>query len=323
MAGCDAHNLGGDNDAAIHRIERAVAIAAAIVGGLFVLFSGLGLLVALAAAAAAAALMFFIAQAWDWFGRLKEQSPSTITLAGHVKCAGRNPFGIQPWTDGDWTCNLAPTALLAPTDLPVTPGSGAIDQIGEVRLRAAPGSGLAHAFPSFNEVAHTTHILHCEISSHMGAYSVVGGAVGAGVGAALGIGAGIAICAALGIFTFGLGAIACAIVLAIAGAGGAAAGGFAGEAIGSVIGWVVDELSDFDKNGKTIESNQNCLLALTGSWVTDTSHQHNEIHDIESVQIIACPGIDAPPEHPQNRGTVGIVAIGRRAAGDAAPPPLH
>src|SRR2546423_8452503 len=145
MAGCDAHNSGGDNEAAIKRIERAVAIAAAIVGALMLVFgTSLGVLAAVAAAAAAAAIMFFIAQAWDWFSRLKEQSPKTITLAGNVKCAGRNPFGLQPWTDGDWTTNLAPTALLAPTDLPVTPGSGATDQVGEIRLRAAPDSGLAH-----------------------------------------------------------------------------------------------------------------------------------------------------------------------------------
>ena len=60
MAGCDAHNLGGDNDAAMNRIARAVAIAAAVVGGLFLVFVGLGVLVAIAAATAAGILAYLL-----------------------------------------------------------------------------------------------------------------------------------------------------------------------------------------------------------------------------------------------------------------------
>jgi hypothetical protein len=69
------------------------------------------------------------------------------------------------------------------TSLAIT-APGAVFGIDEIRLRAAPGSGLEYAFPSFNEDAHRTPILHCELSSHIGDYAVVGGAVGSAVGLA-------------------------------------------------------------------------------------------------------------------------------------------
>jgi hypothetical protein len=196
-------------------------------------------------------------------------------------------------------------------------------------MRAAPGSGLAVAFKSFNEKeCHDDHskcitdILHCEISAHQGTYSVVGGAVGSVAGAAIGIGLGLAACGALGIFTFGIGAALCLLIVAILAAAGAWAGGAAGDALGAFIGWVVDELSDFDKLGKTIEANRNCTLFVTGTWVTDISHQHNEIHDIEAVQIGKCrPLVEAPPLHPLS--DVAVVAIGRQQHGTNDTPPLH
>jgi MFS family permease len=316
MAGCDAHNLGGDNDAARKRVANWAA-AFALIGAIAVFLNVLGALgwVALLAiafgAVAGAAVGFFVGSLVDWFTRLKTQSPESITIAGKVKCAGRNPFGLQPWTDGDWTCNMGELALAAPTDLVVT-APGAVTQVDEVRLRAASSSGLAHAFPSFNEDEHTNNILHCEISSHIGSYSVVGGAVGSVAGAAVGIAVGIAACIAAGIFTFGIGTALCALILAVLAAAGAVGGGLAGEAIGSVVGWIADELSDFDKNGKTIESSQSCLLFLTGTWVTDTSHQHNEIHEIKSVQVVDCGvRIQDPGVHPLG----AVVAIGRQPAG--------
>ena len=193
---------------------------------------------------------------------------------------------------------------------PHRPAPGATDLVSEVRLHPAPGSGLEHAFYSFNEEAHTTDILHCEIGSHIGSYSVVGGAIGSGLGTAAGIGAGIAVCIALGIFTFGIGAAVCALIVAALAAAGAAAGGLAGDAIGATIGWIVDELSDFDKAGKSIGPGT-CAF-VTGKWMTDTSHQHNEIHDAEGVQTFAC-GIKVvdPGLHPVG----AVVGIGRQPAG--------
>jgi hypothetical protein len=314
MAGCEAHNNGGDNDAARKRIANWAA-AFAVIGAILVLLNVLGSLGWVAAlaialgAVAGGALGFFLGSAYDWFSRLKSQNPDTITIAGVAKCVGRNPFGLQPWTDGDWTCNMGNLAVASPTDLAIT-APGATDLVSEVRLRPAPGSGLEHAFYSFNEEAHTTDILHCEISSHIGSYSVVGGAIGSGLGTAAGIGAGIAACIALGIFTFGIGAAVCALIVAALAAAGAAGGGLAGDAIGATIGWIVDELSDFDKAGKSIGPGT-CAF-LTGKWMTDTSHQHNEIHDVESVQTFAC-GIKVvdPGLHPVG----AVVGIGRQPAG--------
>ena len=315
MAECSAHNNGGDSEAGIKYVIQWVvggAIVGAIVGAFMPPLTGANLPVAILGALAGAALAFYVGSAVGWFSRLKDQNPNQITIVGTVKCAGQNPFGLQPWTDGDWTCNMGDLTLALPADLPVT-APGAINREDEVRLRAAPGSGLLHAFPSFNEDALKTPILHCEISSHIGSYCVVGGAVGSVVGFGLGIAAGIAICIAIGIFTFGIGALLCAIIVAALAFAGAAVGGFTGETVGATIGWIVDEVSDFDKLGKTIESNENCTLVLTGTWVTDISHQHNEIHDIEAVQVVACSGFAGPPLHPN---AVGVVAIGRQPAGD-------
>ena len=319
MAGCSAHNDGGDNAASMKRILASMAAGAgagAALGALLALLSGasagIGALIALLGAATGAVLGFFIGSAVDWFSRLKEQTPRTITISGKAVCTGRNPFGLQPFSDGDWTCNMGGATLVAPTDLPIT-APGAMSQMDEVRLRAAPGAGLAQAFPSFNEEEHTTPILHCELSAFAGTLSVVGGAVGSVVGLGVGIGIGLAICAALGIFTFGIGAAVCALIVAIAAAIGAAVGGVVGGVVGAFIGWLIDEISDFDKLGDTIEANSRCTLFVTGRWVTDISHEHNEIHDIEAVSA-ACPMIDVPKQ-PQTANVAGIVAIGRQPAG--------
>jgi hypothetical protein len=56
--------------------------------------------------------------------------------------------------------------------------------------------------------------------------------------------------------------------------------------------------------------------------VTDISHQHNEIHDIEALQIGKCrPLFQPPPLHPLS--DVAVVGIGRQPHGDNEPPPLH
>ena len=322
MAGCDAHNSGGDNDASKKRVAVIAAIFAGL-GALGVLLAGLGffgwtvLLAMLLGAIAGGAFGFFVGSAWDWSRRLKVQSPRTITISGNVKCAGRNPFGLQPFTDGDWTCNMGDLKHHLPTDLAVT-APGATTQTEEVRMRAAPGSGLAHAFLSFNEKELKHHILHCELSSHIGNYSVVGGAVGSAVGLAAGVGVGIAICVAAGIFTFGIGAALCLLIIAALAALGAVGGGVAGDAAGAVAGWIADELSDWDKLGKTIESDSLCTLFITGRWVTDISHQHNEIHDIGAVQIASCHPIETVL-YPQHENTVATVAIARVPAGN---PPI-
>ncbi len=329
MAGCSAHNSGGDSSASMKRILgylAGTAVAGMIAAVIFALTAGVAgwalLAIVALGAVAGAALGFFVGSAVDWFNRLKEQSPSTITISGVARCTGRNPFGWQPFSDGDWTCNMGDLVLLAPSDLPVT-ASGAASQTDEVRLRAAPGSGLSHAFKSFNESAcdpdHPgeckTDVLHCELSALAGTFSVVGGAIGSGVGFVLGIVVGVIICIVAGIFTFGIGAAICAVIVALLAAGGAVAGGIVGSGLGAFIGWLVDEIRDFDKLGEVIEANRICTLGITGRWVTDISHEHNEIHDIESVQIIGCGEIDFPMQQPQVTNIVGVVAIGRQPAG--------
>src|SRR5262245_11509996 len=112
MAGCDAHNKDGDNSAAIKRVAGWAALGA-FLGALaaFLLVpggpgTGLAVIAIALAAVAGAGVGFFVGSAIDWFTRLKTQDPDTITMSGKAACAGQNPFGLQPWTDGDWTCNL-------------------------------------------------------------------------------------------------------------------------------------------------------------------------------------------------------------------------
>ena len=201
--GCDARNAGGNNYAGVVR-GLLWALGGAAVGFLFALLAGFGGWALLFAAIAGAWVGLFEGLAIEWFRRLKEQTPRTITMAGVVRCAGRNSFGLQLLgTDGDWTTNLGQLTLAAPIDLPMTV-PGVTSQVDEVRTRPAPGSGLDHAFKSYNDDAHTVDILHCEISANQGSYSVVGGAIGSAAGLGLGIAAGLAICAAAGIFTFEL-----------------------------------------------------------------------------------------------------------------------
>ncbi|MDB5069094.1 MAG: hypothetical protein JWM87_205 [Candidatus Eremiobacteraeota bacterium] len=329
MAGCDANNLGGNSSAGFGRVAQWTALGATLGAMLAALnlsgpFGWASFLALVAGAVAGAGVGLFVGSMIDWFGRLHEQSPRTITMCGDAKCVGRNGFGLQPFTDGDWTMNLGTLTLCAPADLPVT-APGAVTQVDEIRTRAAPGSGLSVAFKSFAEGdCHDdnskciTDTLHCEISALQGSFSVVGGAVGSVAGAALGIAAGIAACIALGIFTFGIGAALCLLLVAVLAAIGAWAGGVAGDFVGAFIGWVADELSDFDKLGKTVEANQNCALFITGRWVTDISHQHNEIHDIEAVQIGKCRPF-GPPLRPQS--DVAVVGIGRQPNDNGPPPP--
>ncbi len=330
---CSANNIGGDNDAGLKKVLTGAGIGAGLgaAAGLAAAASasgplwGAGLII-LFTAVAVSIMAGAITQVVAWFTRLKTQNPSLITIHGEPRCAGKNAWGIQPWTDGDWTTNMGPTpgdpnalVLAFPTDLALSPG--VTDPMTEIRTRAAPGSGLAKAFMSFNESTCSpatpanciTPILHCEISSHVGSYSAVGGMVGAVAGGIAGfiLGAGI-ICGLLGAFTFGLGALLCLVVAAIVGAVLAAVGYFVGSFVGSVAGAIADAVTDFDKNGQFIEANRGCILFVSGTWVTDTSHQHNEIHDIQSVGIVEC-GVGSS----SNPLTIaGAVGTGRHPSGE-------
>lgn len=300
MAECSANNIGGDNNAGFERVVSAMGVgfAAGVVAGVALsLALSMGWALGLGAGAVGgAALGMAWGQVWAWYTRLKVQNPSAITIVGTPHCAGKNPFGIQPWTDGDWTTNMGnpPFKLVFPTDLALSPG--VVDPMTEIRTRAAPGSGLTNAFMSFNEdacspsntAACVTPILHCEISSNIGGASVIGGAIGTTVGVVAGAIAAAIICAALGAFTFGLGALLCLILAAIVMAVLAAVGYFVGAAIGSVIGAIADAVSDFDKQGQFLEAHQQCVFKVSGRWVTDISHQHNEIHDISSIVLVDC-----------------------------------
>lgn len=212
----------------------------------------------------------FVGHAVEWFTRLKDHNPNTITISGLIVCAGKNT-GFPPFHDNDWTFNVGDLSVTDPTGL----------SVNEVRTRPAPTDWPA--FPSIDESTHA-EILHCEIGSRIGDYAAVGGAVGAVGGAVAGAVIGAAIgCVVAGIFTFGLG---CLIAILVGALIGAVAGGVAGNAIGAGLGWIADELSDFDRRGKAIE--QGCMMFLTGSWVNDIGHQHNEIHDIDRAVLIEC-----------------------------------
>jgi hypothetical protein len=318
MAGCSVNHEGaGDPNAAEGRVLGWVAGGAAL-GGLIAYLNAaalgvgggaaglLGLAIIAAGALGGAIIGFWVGFAVNWFDRLFSHTPSTITMGGCVLCAGKNT-GFPPWNDNDWTFNLG--TGFSGTGLTLLAPVGAGLDVEEIRNRDAPGGG-----PAFPVVDPTSGrpALHCEISSHIGDYAAVGGAVGSVAGAVGGAITGAAACAALGIATFGIGLLVCALIVAIAIAVGAAAGGFLGDAIGAGIGWIADEFDDFDERGEAIQ--RGCIMTLSGRWVTDSSHQWNEIHDIESAQLIECVNC----HDPTGSGTAPLIAavgIGRHPTG--------
>ncbi|MDP9464720.1 MAG: hypothetical protein M3P52_08860 [Actinomycetota bacterium] len=270
----------------------AALVAAAGVGP-----AALAILAAIVAAAAVGVTSMFVGYGVEWFSRLKEHNPSQITFYGWVDCALRNLGwpAIPSLDDGDWTFNLVERSSVSPkTWKVVTPGVASVD---EVRTKVAPGAERAEN--SHNPAG--VDVFHCEISSSIGNGAALGGAIGAPVG----IAAGAVLCGVLGLFTFGLALLACAALLLL----GAAAGGTLGQAIGGGIGAIADAANDFDRQGEAI--NTGCYVALTGTWVTDRSHQHNEIHDIKSYSIIDCGiHVEEGPLH-----FAGAVGIGRHPTG--------
>jgi len=317
MAGCEVNNQepGRNPDAGEGRVLGWVWGGAAL-GGLLAYLNAaniadlaaggevglLGLGIIIFGAAAGAELGFAIGFAVNWFDRLFTQNPSTITLSGCVLCAGKNS-GFPPFNDNDWTFNLGGPSLTLefPLDAGLT--------VDEVRTRDAPGDGPAYAVV---DAGSGQPALHCEISSHIGDYAAVGGAVGAVAGAVAGAIAGAAICAALALATFGIGGLICALIVAIAIAVGIAAGYFAGDAIGALAGYIADQIDDLDDRGEAIH--RGCLMRFTGRWVTDSSHQHNEIHDIASAQLIECNGCDTATGQ-SSQGLIAAVGIGRHPTG--------
>lgn len=316
MAGCSVVHEGEGNYRAGEGRVIGWVIGGAILGGVTAFLNAGGLLVgvtggvagflALAVVAlgalAGAVIGFWVGFAVNWFDRLFPHDPSAITMSGCVLCAGKNT-GFPPWNDNDWTFNLGGPSLILLA--PVETGLNTT----EVRNRDAPGGGPAFPVldPSTRQQA-----LHCEISSHIGDYAAVGGAVGSIAGAVVGALAGAAICAAVGLATLGIGALVCAVIVAAAIVIGAIVGGVAGDAIGAGVGWIADELSDFDERGEAIS--RGCLMILSGTWVTDSSHQWNEIHDIESAQLVECNDCDGPTG--TNSGPlIAAVGIGRHPSG--------
>lgn len=315
MAGCGVkHDGAGDADAAEGRVLGWVFGGAGVVGGAaFLEAAGIAgltggaigiVIAAIAIAALAGAVIgFFVGWAVNWFDRLHVQTPSTITMAGCVLCAGKNS-GVPPFNDNDWTFNLGGSslALLGPIEAGL--------DVKEIRTRDAPGGG-----PAETTVDSATGLpaLHCEIGSRIGDYAAVGGAIGSVAGAIAGAVAAAAICAALGLVTFGIGAALCLLIAAIAILVGAAVGGIAGTAIGGVAGWIADELRDFDERGEAIT--RGCIMNFTGRWITDSSHQHNEIHDIESAQLIECNDCQDDKTGSASSGLIAAVGIGRHPTG--------
>ena len=302
----------GDYDSAAGRVIAWVLGGAGAFAGYVIIeliiaggFATLGTALAAigVAALAGAVLAFFIGWAVNWFDRLHVQDPRTITISGCVQCAGKNT-GYPPFNDNDWTFNIGEPrwAVLAP----IVAGL----DIDEVRTRDAPGNGPVEKVvdPSSGR-----SILHCEIGSAIGDAAAIGGAVGATAGAVAGAALGIAACVAIGIFTFGIGAALCLLIVAIAVLAGATLGGIVGNSIGAGIGWIIDAASDFDERGEAIT--RGCIMNLTGRWVTDSSHQHNEIHDIESAQLIECNDCHLDATGAASSGLIAAVGIGRHPTG--------
>ena len=55
-------------------------------------------------------------------------------------------------------------------------------------------------------------------------------------------------------------------------------------------------------------------MNFTGRWITDSSHQHNEIHDISSAQLIDCNQCDVATTE-SSLGLIAAVGIGRHPTG--------
>ena len=322
MAGCDTHPVSpGNHGASRDRVLGWMGASAGLgaLGILLYLGGALGTLtgpaagVALGAiivgAAGGAVLGFFVGFTVEWFfNRLKEQNPQTITINGDLQCAGKNT-GIPPIADNDWTFNMfSPFTVIDPG----LPGL----TTDEVRTRAAPGSGLSQAYATYDPTkSDKPQVFHCEISSRMGDYAAVGGTIGSVAGAIGGIVGGAAACAAVAVVTFGLGLAVCALLLAAGFFLGSLLGGVLGDLIGALVGFIADELRDFDKLGESVEAG--CIVNFTGRWVTDVGHQHNEIHDIKSVQTKCLPPIRGGrrPDAQLRQYLTGVVGIGRHPTG--------
>jgi hypothetical protein len=284
----------------------AVGLAAFLeAAGIAGITTAAGLIIALAiaiAAAAGAVLGFFIGFAVNWFDRLHVQDPSEITVAGCVLCAGKNT-GVPPFSDNDWTFNLGePLAVINPIIVGL--------DMNEVRLRSAPGAGATQLIMDAGSMKTA---FHCEIGSNIGSAAAVGAAVGSVAGAVAGAVVGAVICAALGLLTFGIGAALCLLVVAISLLVGAAVGGIVGNTIGGLIGWLADALSDFNERGEAVQAG--CIMNLTGRWITDASHGHNEIHDVTSAQLIECNACDEEKTGTGSSGLIAAVGIGRHPTG--------
>src|ERR1051325_4104180 len=250
----------------------STAIAAA-----FLVPAGLGILV-LGAIVTGALLGGYIGNGWNWFfDRLKEQNPRTITISGLIVCKRRNLGGFSltdpaMFGDGDWNFNVKADFHVL---LPDMPGLDA----EEVRTRAAPGSGQPQSYHAFQvNDPDKTQVLHTEISSSIGNFTAVGGVAGSIAGAMTGA----LLCALVIVISAGWGVLACLLLPALF----TWLGGQLGGLIGHGLGEIVDELGDFDERGEVVEEGA-CML-MTGRWVTDKWHQWNEIHDVESAQIVEC-----------------------------------
>jgi hypothetical protein len=314
MSGCSVQHEGpGDRDAAQGRVLKWVAGGAGLLAVLALfelaaLASGppgwVAGLTVLAAAGGGAIVGFAIGFAVNWFDRLFAHEINPVSVCGCILCAGKNDDGPPPLNDHDWTFNLGGAALQV-----VSPLRPDLD-LAAVRDRDAPGGG-----PAFRTLDPGTRFqaLHCEISSHIGDYAAVGGAIGATVGAIAGAAAAAAICVALGLATFGIGAALCVLVAAIAILVGAAAGYVVGDLAGWAAGAIADEIDDFDERGEAI--GKGTVMVLSGRWITDSSHQWNEIHDIESAQVCEVGACEADVTGKATSELIAAVGIGRHPTG--------
>jgi hypothetical protein len=261
----------GDTWAGLKKFLSTIVPYAGLIGMAalsgFLIGGAAGAAVAAMGAAAGVIILACLIYTVKWFRRLKKHDPERIELLADAVCVGRNT-GIlpPPYHDGDWIMNIQSQlghAINFPT----------IDML-RIHTEAAPGSALPQAYFSMDKKSRL--VLHTEISSYQGDLGAIWTTVSAIVGAIVG--------AIIGGYFFGPIGIAAGALI------GAFLGAISGAYTGKLLGMLVDEISDFDEIvedvTETAESSviySDVCLIVRGVWVTDTEHQWNELHDVESV----------------------------------------
>ena len=223
-------------------------------------------------------------QLCNWYDRLKIHDPKTITIQGKLLCAKRNtgfPY-VAPFVDGDWTFNIGGDTknefkFLAPNDLQLCYGG---TQLDEIRVRNPEPKSTP--YNKIKDECSDVEAIHCEISSAMGTASVIGEFAGTVVASVVGI---VLMFLYLGCAaTLGIGCVLAIILAILAPLIGSYVGGLIGTAVGAIDDWY----NDTGNVGKSIDVGK--IVVASGTWVSDSGHLWNEIHDVESLFAVELKG---------------------------------